>query len=629
MTVQPHPAPTVRPAIVTLLAIYVIAVSGIALYWGTLRYPLVFDDEQIQEAFLRFHGTLPFKFDLRFVSYASFGWTHTAFGLHMFWFRLGNALAHVAAAIMLYLFLVRLFEVTIRDSRPAAPRGYSDPRWFAFGGAMLFLMHPVSVYGVAYLVQRPIVMATFFGLLFLRLFLEALVRRSQFFYLLSASAFFLALFSKEHAIALPAVALALALLIRGPSFRLLREIALPFALFASIAAVAVLRALDFIGAQYEPFVQTMLPELRNERHELDSGLAIGLSMMTQGLLFFRYLLTWIIPWTGWMSVDIRPAFPLELASWPHLAGFAAWIAYGAGAGWLLLQGGRKGLAGFGLLFPWLLALTEMAAIRIQEPFALYRSYLWMSGLPAVLPALFARVPPGWTIAALALACVALIAPAKDRLDTFATPAALWDDAIRKNPAEGAPLLDRAYYNRALAYLEEGRRLEALQDFDRAIELKAKEAEAYVGRAALLKRVGRRDDPAGIFGRGAKLDAHFAQALEFRCGVRFRESRIDEALADCTRAAALVPDKSSVLSNLGVVFAAKRETEKAEANFRRALELDPENGEAHNNYGVLLVAQARRDEARHHLEQACKLAIGDSCATLAGLRHRSGERRGGH
>ena len=52
---------------------------------------------------------------------------------------------------------------------------------------------------------------------------------------------------------------------------------------------------------------------------------------------------------------------------------------------------RLGLAGFALLSPWLLALTEFATVRAQEPLVLYRSYLWMSVLPAALPAVTARL----------------------------------------------------------------------------------------------------------------------------------------------------------------------------------------------------------------------------------------------
>ena len=45
---------------------------------------------------------------------------------------------------------------------------------------------------------------------------------------------------------------------------------------------------------------------------------------------------------------------------------------------LIWRGGRLGLLGFALLAPWLLFATELSAVRIQEQFVLYRSYLWMA-----------------------------------------------------------------------------------------------------------------------------------------------------------------------------------------------------------------------------------------------------------
>ena len=70
---------------------------------------------------------------------------------------------HGLTASVLFLFLARLFAVAA--SGDAAGRPAIEPRWAAFFGALLFLAHPVAVYGVAYLMQRPIVMATLFGLL--------------------------------------------------------------------------------------------------------------------------------------------------------------------------------------------------------------------------------------------------------------------------------------------------------------------------------------------------------------------------------------------------------------------------------------------------------------------------------
>src|SRR6185369_1162385 len=109
-------------------------------------------------------------------------------------------------------------------------------------------------------------------------------------------------------------------------------------------------------------------------------------------LFFRYVATWLAPWPGFMSIDVRPSFPDRLLDARYLTAAAAWAAWGAAGTWLLLKRGRAGLAGFALLFPWLLSLTEYSTVRTQESFVLYRSYLWMSVPIALLPVLAGRLP---------------------------------------------------------------------------------------------------------------------------------------------------------------------------------------------------------------------------------------------
>src|SRR5258706_5015760 len=140
-----------------------------------------------------------------------------------------------------------------------------------------------------------------------------------------------------------------------------------------------------------------------------------------------------------MSMGLRVPFPAQPTSMPHALGFAAWVVYPVAAAVLLRKGGRSGLVGFGLLYPWLLGLTEIATIRVQEPFVIYRSYLWMSGLPVMLaPALF-RLRVRWSAAILGVACVALVPPLFDRLDSFSSQDKLWTDVVRTNSGVQAAL----------------------------------------------------------------------------------------------------------------------------------------------------------------------------------------------
>ena len=61
---------------------------------------------------------------------------------------------------------------------------------------------------------------------------------------------------------------------------------------------------------------------------------------------------------------------------------------------------KKGLIALfccGYLYSWFLFMTELAAVRFQEPFVLYRSYLWAPGYAMMLAAVCARIPRRWLL----------------------------------------------------------------------------------------------------------------------------------------------------------------------------------------------------------------------------------------
>lgn len=590
-------------------AIAALFAAAAALYWSGLRYPPVFDDGKLAEPFFRAYAGTPFPFDLRWLSYGSFGWVYSMFGADLYWQRLANLLLHAAVASMLFLFLKRLFGVVLPAERELGAR-------FAFFGALLFLVHPVALYGVAYLIQRSILMATLFSLLSLWLFLEALERRRWGWHLAAALAYFAAVFSKEHCIMLPAVAAAMAVLVRGRSPLPWRELAAPLGVQAAIALLVLLKAKGVLGAPYEPYAAIVVSQLAESDRAADQISAYPLSVVNQGWLFFRYLGTWLLPWPGWMSIDVRTPFPVSLAAWPQGAGFLLWLAWPVLAVWLLLRGGRAGLAGFALLAPWLFALTEMATVRVQEPFVLYRSYLWMSLLPAAIPAVLARISPRWGTALLALACLALLPPFYNRLASFSSEFRVWDDAVRKNTDLAAPLAYRAWRNRGVALYQAGRNEEALADFDTVLRLNPRDALSWMTRGTLHMRAGRSAEARADFDRALELVPRYAEARARRCVVLMRLQQLDAALADCRLAAELEPRDAGSYTSLGMVRALRGEAAEAEREYRRALELDAANADANYQYGVLLRGVGRAAEARLRFAAACAKGVQAACRAAA-------------
>lgn len=509
----------------TLFRLIVLAAAAFALYGAFLSNPLVFDDhwflpkssgESLRAAFNLYWP--PY----RWLPFASIYLTHSLVGEDIMWLRLENLALHVANAFLLFLFLRRLFETVIPKSPGAESPGRDELSLdaLAFAAALLFLLHPVAVYGVAYLVQRSILMATMFALLTWFLFLKGLTAERQGWLLASAAAYLLSAFSKEHAIVVPTVSLALFVLVRRDGRPSFRQIAPVFVLYGVIASLVLLGRTQsgVLVNFYEPNTVVMSRNLAPDNLYL-------LSNLTQCFLFFKYLFLWLVPVTSLMSVDMREPLATGLWTWPQTAGAAGFVLFPVVAGYLLFKKGRPGLAGFGLLCPWMLFAAEFSAVKVQEVFVLYRSYLWMPCVAAVFPFLFQKLAARRAIALLAVVTLTFIPLAWNRLTTFSDPLLLWDDALqlalkRPNPSG----LGRLYHNRGVAYLDQKRYPEAIQDFDLGIRHLPGYSRIYNDRAVAYLSMGRYREALNDFERAIWLDPKYYNPYLGR-------ARVHEALGD--------------------------------------------------------------------------------------------------
>ena len=604
------------------------------LYGHSLWNPLVFDDMLFfVDANLERWDTSFLHLDLRWFPYASFGWTYKLVGTDWFWYRLGNLALHAFTCVLLFLFFSRLLSLTYPQTTA------SQSRWSAFFAALVFALHPVAVYGVAYLVQRSILMATLFGIAALLFYMEGLIRDKAKWFVLSALCYFLAVFSKEHSIMIPGVAAALTLLLHKPSVALLKKVGLPFALYLLVGVTVVLRSKGLLGTAYEPSAAGILFQLSEQQEKVNIENAYGLSVISQGYLFFKYLLLWIVPYTGWMSVDIRQPFATHFLSWPQLPGFMLFLAYPLLAMKLLLKGGRQGVLGFGLLFPWILYLTELATVRIQEPFVLYRSYLWMSGLPVMLLVIPGSISKKILAIGLSVLCLGLAALAWNRLDTFSSDLKVWSDAIAKH--HGNPIfmersyvhrgnayaaLDRlpeafadfekaielnpryayAYNNSARVYANQNNLVEALRRYDTAIELKPNYGTAYANRADVLIKMGRYAEAFIDFDRAIQLSPRDPSNYSNRAGANFQAGKFAEALSDLDRAIQLGPRDMSNYLRRAITNLNLGKFQEALNDYDAAVKLKPDYIDAYASRGDLLLKLGRHAEALSDFDRVVQL-----------------------
>ncbi|MFA5370558.1 MAG: hypothetical protein WC053_02210 [Sideroxydans sp.] len=452
-----------------------------ALYGQFLWNPIVFDDlpffmlrETEHQPIDDYHYS---PFELRSLPYASLAWGKALFGLDILHFRIENLLLHATVVVTLFFFLARLFESLLQQRT----REQLNAGGLAFAAALLFALHPIAVYAAGYLVQRTMLLAALFSLLAMLAWLRGDERESKPWLWASVLFYYLAVFSKEHAIMLPAILMALTILLHGDWRRKIKQRWVPIAGLVLVALFVVAAKRGILGSAYEIYAPDMLAESA-------SDLNYPLSVLTQGWLFFKYVALWLFPNPNWMSVDMREPFAASLWSGYLLALFA-FLSWGALAAWLLFRRGRLGLLGFALLFPWLMFMPEFSTIRIQESFVLYRSYLWALGACALLPLLLDRLDKrmaGIVVGAVALAMFPI---SMDRLASFSHPLILWDDAVKlvKDKQE-LPGVYRIYYNRGTELVKVDEYDSAIRDLTLSVELQPDWPFSYNNLgAALLKK----------------------------------------------------------------------------------------------------------------------------------------------
>ena len=502
------------------LAAAALACGLAALYATGLGNKLVFDDNALVNGVVFDHYGSLLELKARVLSYGSFVWLQQLLGEHWPLQRGFNVLIHLGNALLIGTLTHLLLRQTHWNGPIAeAPDLNHRLRTSSHLAAAVWAFHPVAVYGVAYLIQRSILMATFFTVLMLICFILGLQRRQPLWHVASAVAFVLALASKEYAISALLLLPVLLVFFRRPSLKTLAGIIGLVLVVLALAAALILQTRgNLIGEVFDDISKALASQLEAQRPGVTKDL-YGLSIINQATLFWRYGMTWFVPLPSFMSIDIRPTFPLHFLG-AELAGALAYLlAIAAALVALLRYRDVRALAAVAFLLPALMFATEFATVWIQDPFVLYRSYLWSISWPLVLalPMVYlnGRLRIGLTIAG----CALLGLLSFQRIDSFFDARSVWSDAVEKTdlkaPANAVGRY-RAYLNLGADALDRGNHTQALQWLRAADALGEPMGSARMNIGVLLQQTGNHSAALEQF-EGAERKGFQEGALYFHKG----------------------------------------------------------------------------------------------------------------
>lgn len=568
----------------------------IILYSAGFGHQLIFDDAWMARNPEVLREPISIRPEFRSLWLASYQAVYQLMGSELLWQRVFNVLLHAVNTVLIWALSVRLLAHALKQElEEAAPDVQSGRvqecratvRIVIPFAVAAWAFNPVAVYAVQYLTQRSTLMATGFVLLELLAFIAALQSRSAIgrllWLMITAGAYILAVLSKEHAA--PAVALLFPLYVywQRPSRKQLWIAGLVMAGLAMIAALVTMSQKGLrVGVAYEDMVRPFLQQLEGLRPGAVEQV-YSLSLVNQAWLFFRYGILWVLPWVGWLSVDLRPPFPLTWYAMPQVLGALAFVVLALVGGLaLLLRRGRVALAGLMVLVPIVLFSTEMAYVRLQEPFVLYRSYLWSIALPVLWVLVVITLIRGRQfIVAIGVGVTLIFAfLALDRIHSLRDDQTAWRDALSKIDGDGPPNALgrwRAPHNLARWDLAERRFEDAVRHAKMADALGAPNGLAKQKLGSALVSLRRPQEALPVL-LAAQEEGYDGAELWVSIGSAYDQlGRVDEAFVAYDRALnGGLHSRFRPGTLLAVGYLANRtgKHERAEAYFSELLQLQP-------------------------------------------------------
>lgn len=215
------------------------------------------------------------------------------------------------------------------------------------------------------------------------------------------------------------------------------------------------------------------------------------------------------------------------------------------------------------------------------------------------------------LAAIVQRCMAK-APA-DRYRSFAELSAHLGEVYveltgkrRERATAGSGLSAEQWAAKGASLAQLGKHEEAIEAFDRAIQLDQELAQAWTGKAEALRVLGRPREALMCCNRALSRDPHSIGAYNTRglCYAALNEH--DRALDDFDRAITLDPNQREVWHNRGLSLEAKGDYEAAIECFDRALALDPNTTQSWLSKALCLLAKGDHQEAARTCERLLEL-----------------------
>jgi tetratricopeptide (TPR) repeat protein len=501
-------------------------------------------------------------------------WGESTLGYHLL-----NILLHVFSALLLVRILRKL----------GIP---GEAAWLAGG---IFALHPVMVESVAWITERKNTLSGVFFLAAAVTYLTYTETGKRRLYISALGLFILGLLSKTTIAPFPLAMLAVVWWKRG---RLIvrRDVMplLPFVLADILFGfITFYVEYTFVGARGQDFGFSFL------ERSLIAGRALWFYL---GKVFFPVNLIFIYP--RW-SVSAK-------VWWQYLFPVGALVV--GGVLWTVRKRWRAPLAAFlyftAMLLP-VIGFFNVYAFRFSFV-ADHWQYLAAIG-PIVIGVGLVEMVLGsisggrrllkTTVSMMLVLTLGVLS--WNQSGMYADAETLYRTTIRKNAD-----CWMAHYNLGILLATMGKTNEAMNHYQKALEIKPNYARAHNNLGILLSDMGRANEAITHFMKALEINPTYDGAHynpHYNLGILLATmGQTDEAVAHYQKALEINPNHAKAHNNLGLLLMKMGRLDEAMAHYQKALEINPTSAEAHYNLGLLLVDMGRPDEAMAHYQKALEI-----------------------
>jgi tetratricopeptide (TPR) repeat protein len=626
------------------IMLFLLLISAVLLYSNTLRAPFYLDDApnifqnpHIRLTELSFKKLVQAGFEShssqRPIANISFALNYYFNRYNVIGYHVVNIMIHIVNGILLYFFTKTTLNI------PSLRARYKPCSSIAFFTALIWLVHPIQIQSVTYVVQRMNSMCALFFTLSLLLYMKGrLVAENQKrwpWFAGCAFTWILALGSKQIAATLPFFVLLYEwYFFQNRSMSWLKH-KLPYV----IGVCIFLGIIVFAYAGLNP-VHSILSGYASRDFTLTER------VLTQFRVVAYYVSLLVYPHPG--RLNLLHDFEVSHSLIDPISTLISMGVIVGSIGLAFCLAKKEPLISFSILWFFGNLVMESSVISLEMIFE-HRTYLPSMLMWLIVVVLIHKFATRKSLAFGLLGIIAFTFSlwTYERNSVWASETSFWNDCAKKT--SGNP---RVFHGLGRLHLKKRNIDEALEAFETALTIDPDFVISYVGLGAALRAKGRIADAISVHKKAIKMapdyDLAYYEAYHHLGADYLAQHKLDmaietlhkaiklnssahepynslglayakkgnghKALEMYQQAIAIRPDFSLAYNNLGALYL-EDETDKAILFLRRAIELDPSSADAHSNLGLAVIKKGSFSNGISQFKRALQLEPDHQDATF--------------